>query len=136
LRIFFDTNVLASAFGTRGLCADLLELVVEDHQLQTGEVVISELREVLRKKFHARADAISRAQSFLRDYHVEPLPQKLLDLQLKDRSDLLVVASALNACAEILVTGDGEILRLKTERLRILSPRGLWTLLVAGKNKS
>jgi hypothetical protein len=33
LRVFLDTNVLVSAFATRGLCADLLELVLLQHEL-------------------------------------------------------------------------------------------------------
>lgn len=135
MKVFFDTNVLASAFGTRGLCTDLLQLIVQEHQFLTGEVVIAELREVLRKKFHTPTDSIAEAENFLRDYHIEPLPQNLPDVKLKDRKDLLVIASALHAGADALVTGDGEILQLKIEDLRILSPRALWTLVVARKNK-
>ena len=51
MRVFPDTNVLASAFGTRGLCADALRLVLAGHELVTGEIVIEELRGVLRRKF-------------------------------------------------------------------------------------
>jgi len=31
VRVFFDTNVLVSAFATRGLSADLLRLVLTEH---------------------------------------------------------------------------------------------------------
>ena len=51
MRVFLDTNVLASAFGTRGLCADVLQIILGEHDLVTGEVVIEELRRVLLKKF-------------------------------------------------------------------------------------
>ena len=53
MRVFFDTNVLASAFGTRGLCSDILDIAIEDGELLTGEIVIEELKIVLAKKFHA-----------------------------------------------------------------------------------
>jgi hypothetical protein len=33
VRVFFDTNVLVSAFLARGLCADLLRLVLTEHTL-------------------------------------------------------------------------------------------------------
>ena len=35
VRVFFDTNVLVSAFLARGLCADLLRLVLREHSLLT-----------------------------------------------------------------------------------------------------
>jgi len=38
VRVFLDTNVLASAFGTRGLCADVLHIILREHELITGEV--------------------------------------------------------------------------------------------------
>ena len=49
MRIFPDTNVLACAFGKRGLCADVPRLVLAEHELVTGEVVIEELRAVPKR---------------------------------------------------------------------------------------
>jgi uncharacterized protein len=137
VRVFPDTNVLASALGTRGLCADVLRLILGEHELVTGEVVIEELRSVLRRKFRVSADTVNDIESFLRGYHVEPKPRELPNLKLGDHNDLVVVGSALNLKAEILVTGDQEMLELeeKPKALRILSPRGFWNL-AAGKEKS
>jgi putative PIN family toxin of toxin-antitoxin system len=137
VRVFPDTNVLASALGTRGLCADVLRLILGEHELVTGEVVIEELRSVLRRKFRVSADTVNDIESFLRGYHVEPKPRELPNLKLGDHNDLVVVGSALNSKAEILVTGDQEMLELeeKPKALRILSPRGFWNL-AAGKEKS
>jgi putative PIN family toxin of toxin-antitoxin system len=137
VRVFPDTNVLASALGTRGLCADVLRLILGEHELVTGEVVIEELRRVLRKKFRVSADTVNDIESFLRGYHVEPKPRELPNLKLGDHNDLVVVGSALKSKAEILVTGDQEMLELeeKPKALRILSPRGFWNL-AAGKEKS
>jgi predicted nucleic acid-binding protein len=56
LRIFLDTNVLVSAFGTRGLCADVVRHVVAQHEFETGEVVLAELRRVLRSKIGLPAE--------------------------------------------------------------------------------
>jgi hypothetical protein len=50
VRVFFDTNVLVSAFLARGLCADLLRLVLTEHTLVGSEVVLDGLRDVLRRK--------------------------------------------------------------------------------------
>lgn len=134
MKVFPDTKVLASAFGTRGLCADVLRLILGEHELVTGEVVIEELRRVLRRKFAVPATTVKEIESFLRGYHVEPRPRELPDLKLDDRNDLVVVGSALKAEAAVLITGDQKILDLKEkpEGRRILNPREFWKL-AAGK---
>ncbi len=134
MRVFPDTNVLASALGTRGLCADVMRLILEDHELVTGELVIEELRGGLRRKFGVPVAMVNEIESFLRGYYVEPKPRELPNLKLRDRDDLVVVGSALNSGAEIFVTGDQEILDLgeKLQGLRILNPREFWSL-AAGK---
>jgi uncharacterized protein len=130
VRVFLDTNVLASAFGTRGLCADVLEVVLGEHELLTGEVVIEDLRRALSKKFGMPVDKVSEYERFLRGYHVEPGPHELPNLNLSERADLMVVGSAINAKAEVLISGDREMLDLKKkpEHLRIISPREFWNL--------
>jgi hypothetical protein len=55
VRVFLDTNVLAAAFTTRGLCADLVRSVLAEHQLITGEVILGELNDVLVKRFRLPA---------------------------------------------------------------------------------
>lgn len=137
MRVLLDTNVAASAFGTRGLCADVLRLVLAEHELVTSEVVIEELRGVLRRKFKVPAGTVKEIEAFLRYYHCEPKPRELPELPLGDRNDLLIAGSALAAKAEILLTGDRELgdLKEKPKGLRILRPREFWDL-AAGKGKS
>ena len=50
MRVFLDTNVLVSAFATRGLSADLFEMVLLEHELVTGKRVLQELQKALRTK--------------------------------------------------------------------------------------
>lgn len=52
MKIFADSNVLVSAFTARGLCADLLEVILADHQLMTGEFVFNEFELVLVTKLN------------------------------------------------------------------------------------
>ena len=52
MRVFLDTNVLASALATRGLCAALFEAVLVEHELLASAEVLAELRRVLTDKFH------------------------------------------------------------------------------------
>jgi len=128
--VFPDTNVLASAFGTRGLCADVLRLVLAEHELVLGEIVIEELRGVLRKRFNLPAHTVKEIEEFLRGYPVEPKPRDLPALALREHNDLLVVGSALAASADVLVTGDRELVGLtkKPQGLAIKTPREFWNL--------
>ena len=81
---------------------------------------------------------VREIENFLYTYHVEPKPNELPDLPLHDRSDLLIVGSALAVKADILLTGDRELLDLKQkpENLRILSPREFWDLTVGKKKRA
>lgn len=126
MRVFFDTNVLVSAFATRGLCADLFRHVLAEHEVLVGEVVLAELERVLRQKIKLPAVLVSEVESMLREHSVVPRPKAHLALGLADRSDEWVVASATAGQAEVLVTGDVGLLGLASPPLPIISPRGLW----------
>lgn len=127
MKVFLDTNVIASATATRGLCADLLRTVIESHVLVVSEHLIAELRRVLKDKFGASSEVIADVVWLLRQDTLlaEALP--LSDLPLKDPADIAIVSSALNGGADSLVTGDKEILDLKrVDKLQILTPRQFW----------
>ena len=131
MKIFADTNVLVSAFTARGLCADLLEVILTDHQLMTGEIVLEELRRVLTIKLNIPERKVSDVVKFLQKHHVEPIPDKPSEVKVRDEDDRWVLESAIRAKADILVTGDKDLLDIskKVPQLRIISPRGFWELL-------
>ena len=68
MRIFLDTNVLVSAFASRGLCADLFELILLEHELVVGTQVIAELRRALRKKIKLPVARCDEIDEFLREH--------------------------------------------------------------------
>jgi putative PIN family toxin of toxin-antitoxin system len=130
VKIFFDTNVLASALATRGLCADLFRLVVTEHQLVTGEFNLSELRRVLLERFRATPAAARDAELALRLSTIVPVPPRTLPVELRDPDDAWVLASAVAAGADVLVSGDKDLLAIAEHApIRIMDPRQLWNLL-------
>lgn len=130
MRVFFDTNVLISAFAARGLCADLMRVVLAEHELQTGEVNLAELRRVLRDRFKAPAAQLDRVDALLRDQIIVPKPADILPLKVRDADDAWVLASAVAGDAQMLVTGDQDLLVLAPKApLPILTPREAWELL-------
>lgn len=124
--MFFDTNVLVSAFLARGLCADLLRLVLSEHTLVTSEVVLAELRDVLGRKVRMPAQEIEAIVAFLHDQPVAPNPATILQLGLVDADDEWVLASAVLAEADLFVTGDQGVLACTNPALPLFNPRGCW----------
>jgi len=74
VRVFLDTNVIVSAFVARGLCADLFRLLLAEHDLVVGEVVLAELRNVLRTKLGAPEQVICELESLLSEQIVVRRP--------------------------------------------------------------
>jgi putative PIN family toxin of toxin-antitoxin system len=130
VRIALDTNVLASAIGTRGLCADVMRAVLLEHELVIGETVLLELRRNLAKKFRLSSDLIAEFEAMLRSQaKVGPIVPAVAIAGV-DTNDARVLAEALAANAEIFVTGDGKLQALGGRApLPILSPRQLWEFL-------
>jgi putative PIN family toxin of toxin-antitoxin system len=130
VRVFLDTNVLVSAFATRGLCADVMRLVLTEHELVTGEVVLGELRKALRVKLKLPAASVTAIEELLRDSEVIPRPRTPSDVEVRDTDDRWVLASAIAGRADVLVTGDRDLLEVAARSpVRIVDPRGFWTLL-------
>jgi putative PIN family toxin of toxin-antitoxin system len=130
VRVFLDTNVLVAAFATRGLCADVLRQVLAEHELVTGEVVLAELERVLSRRIGLPKPVVGDILALLRRYPVEPKPKKKPNLPVRDPDDLWVLASALAARADVLVTGDQDLLVVQDRAaIRITDPRGFWEML-------
>jgi putative PIN family toxin of toxin-antitoxin system len=129
VRVFLDTNVLVSAFATRGLCADVLRHVLAEHELIVAEVVLRELRKAMRVKLKLPAATIAAVEELLRESEVVPKPRAASDLEVRDPDDRWVLASAIAAHADVLVTGDRDLLDVAARSpVRIVDPRGFWTL--------
>ncbi len=129
MRVCFDTNVLVAALATRGLAADVVHVVLAEHDLLVPAVVLDELRRVLAAKFKLPAARIAEIEAFFREHEVIPKPQQILDLDVRDRADAWVLASAMAGRAEVLVTGDQDLLVLDGKApVRILTPRGFWEI--------
>ena len=51
MRVVLDTNVLVAAFIARGVCTDVFERVVSDHELILSPFVLGEFERVMMDKF-------------------------------------------------------------------------------------
>lgn len=132
MKVFLDTNVLVSAVATRGLCADVFHAVLAEHQLIVGKAVLTELRRVLRQKIRLSADTIAEMETFLRRQALVVTDAPPLRIKLRDPDDLAILAEAVAGGADVLVTGDQDLLSMAARApLPIVTPRGLWEILRA-----
>ena len=127
MRVFLDTNVLAAAFTTRGLCADVVRYVLAEHQLITGDVVLDELHDVLAKRFKLPGSTTKDILDLPRSQEVVAQPKKAASIPIRDPDDAWVLASAIDGRCDVLVTGDRDLWDVAdAATLPILSPRGFW----------
>lgn len=128
MRVFLDTNVLVSAFATRGICADILTVVLAEHDLLVGETVLQELSGVLSGKMKMSAAVIDDADTFLRQEATVTVGESVPSLPMvRDPDDRRVFAEAMAGRADVLVSGDRDLLDVAaTLPLGVVSPRGFW----------
>lgn len=132
MRVFLDTNVLVSALATRGLCAELYERLLTEHEVVIGEPVVAEVLDIMRRKFRASNDLLAKVEAELRLLEIVPAQPVAPELPIKDREDPWIIACALTGNVDCFVTGDAELLGLsKVKKLPILSPRTCWEKLLA-----
>ena len=132
MRVVLDTNVLASAVATRGLCADVLREVLAEHALILCPQILQELRRVLVTKLGVHERLAEDVILLLQQDSQLVEPKDVPAIHLADKDDIGVLATSLSGGADLLVTGDRELLALRTiEKVRILSPRDFWNELRA-----
>ena len=132
MRVLLDTNVLASAVTTRGLCADVLREVLAKHELVVCSQIFSELRRILQSKFGMSSDLIKSFVWLLQQDTILSKPGSLPQVNLKDKDDLGILAAAQSGGADVVVTGDRELQTLGDFLgIKIMSPRQFWQELTA-----
>ena len=137
MKVFLDTNVLASALATRGLCADVLREVFSSHDLLTCDEVLEELRGVLRDMFGVPEELIREVLGLLLRETKIITTRKSARIHLQDKTDIPILNAALAGEAEVFVTGDKEVQALgRIESMALRSPREFWEMLRAQPNDS
>jgi len=132
VRVCLDSNVLVSAFATRGLAADVLRVVLAEHELLVPAVVLLEVERVLRDKFSLPASAWALAKQVLESQTFIERPDTPLALAIRDPHDVWVLASAVAGGADLLITGDTDLLAVAAQSpIPILTPRAFWDRLRA-----
>jgi len=122
VRLVLDTNTVVSALLWRGTPHDLVNTArARPIALFTSPILLAELEDVLTRKKMAKAVAASgispdqlmqRYRRLVTVIHPAPIPPTVLT----DPDDDHVLACALAAKADLIVSGDRDLLTLKSFR--------------------
>ncbi len=126
MKALFDTNVLLAAFLTEGVCEKLLARARKRHfDLITCPFILHEFERILAKKFSATKQEKETALALIAEAARDIVhPSRIPAGVCRDKDDDNVLACAVEAAAEYLVTGDKDLLHMRTFKgIRIITPR-------------
>jgi hypothetical protein len=121
--VVLDTNVVVAALVAEGLCREVVHRAVRMRIVASSARLMDELEATLRRKFAVTP----AARAFLEALHqqvplVEPLT--LPKAMCRDPNDDMVLATAVAAQANLIITGDHDLLVLKAyQGIEHVSPR-------------
>ena len=119
----FDTNVVVAALLTNGLCHECFRRAIRKRLLVSSPALLQELESTLRRKFAMTAAADTFLNAFRAQVRLVD-PMALPARVCRDEDDDLVLATAVAAGADQIVTGDQDLLVLGAyEGVRLVSPR-------------
>lgn len=123
MRVVFDTNVIVAGLVARGLCHEVIEGHLPVHEAILSGELWDELVAVLREKIGLESEKLPFLELYRR--HAIWVDPKPLDGPVsRDASDDQVLATALAGEAVAIVTGDDDLLTLRSfQGVEILSPR-------------
>jgi putative PIN family toxin of toxin-antitoxin system len=131
VKAVFDTNVLIAAFLTEGICSGLLiRARKQAFNLVLCDDIIREFEGILIKKFKLTSTDISEISAIVSEaaseilHNLDPIPNIC-----RDPNDDMIIACAIDAAADYIVTGDEDLLILKRYRdIVIINPRNFEAL--------
>ena len=124
MRVFVDTNVVVAGIVAEGLCREILEIHVPEHTAILSQVLWDELVVTLRRKFGLTPDDLP-ILALYRQHADWCEPTKLAEVVCRDPDDDWVLATALAGDAGAIVSGDVDLLTLRSySGIEVLSPRG------------
>lgn len=123
LKVVLDTNILVSALIFGGKPEQVYNLVLEKQITAVISMVLfSELLETLIKKFNFVPKRIEQLERVIKKHFKIVYPKATINA-IKDDDDNRVLEAALESRCGYIVTGDSDLLDLKTfKNIKIVTP--------------
>lgn len=133
MKVFPDTNVLVSAFISRGLSSEIFRIILKEHRLFIGDIVLEELQSILLDKFKMPDDQVGSIIDFLKSFEIFQYSGEASPIKLRDKDDEKVLAVAIKSNADVLITGDKDLLDVREDvEIKILNPKEFLILIKSG----
>jgi putative PIN family toxin of toxin-antitoxin system len=118
LRAVLDTNILVSAFNFPGGAPETVyRLALEDRiESVTSLPLLAELGRVLAEKFEWDPSRVEEAVAQVAEAATVVHPQERVRVVREDPADDRVLEAAVAGAAEVIVSGDRHLLRLRSWR--------------------
>jgi uncharacterized protein len=127
MNVFFDTNVLIAAFISHGRCAEVFEHCMGNHRVLISNFVLDELTEKLRKKFKYPQEEIDEAHRIILSSATITTEAPSLEINCRDEDDVHIIAAAVAADADCIISGDDDLIILKkVHGIPIIKPGDFW----------
>jgi putative PIN family toxin of toxin-antitoxin system len=123
MKVVFDTNIFISAFIIPGSQAEnaVLRIIEGRDVLLLSKGILDELLTVLSTKFSRDKEEISRVAVILSEIAEWVVPSEKIKV-LNDDPDNRILECAVSGNADVIVTGDKQLLRLRGyEKTKIIS---------------
>ena len=128
MKVVLDTNVIVAVFASRGLCADIFEVCLENHEIIISKHILSEVEENLIKKIHLPKKIVRDVIKYLKEISKAVVPEKVNQSICRDKDDINILGTALRGDAEFIITGNKDLLVLKKfKKITIVDPRAFWS---------
>lgn len=123
--VVFDTNVFISAFLFRGKPRYALDLAIEGKiKLFLSDDILLEINNVLeRQKFALNKYKVKLILTEIESLCALVYPEQKIINKCRDRDDHIILECALKGNVKYIVTGDEDLLSLKTfQTVKIVNP--------------
>ncbi len=132
MRIVLDTNILIAAALKGQLAEDILDMAATSRILIfiTSEDILEELQEKLLNKFDWSKERVEFFMNELKQITETTTITEKITVVTRDPDDNKILECALAGKADLIVTSDQDLLKLKTFRgIGVIHPKTLsWTL--------
>ncbi len=127
MRVIIDANVAIAGAASRGLCEAIMELCLEHHRIVLCEGILKEIEVKLRSKLKVPPAIVAEYVSMLRNNAEIVEPEPVDKGVCRDPGDLMVLGLVCPANADVIITGDKDLLVLTEYKgARISGPRSFW----------
>jgi putative PIN family toxin of toxin-antitoxin system len=127
MKVFIDTNVLIAAYISHAACYDIYDRCLDKHIVYSSEFVRQELFGKLVKKFRLAEEKVQWAYNHHCMHTILVTEARLLNSICRDTDDDHILAAAIKADVDCIISGDQDLLSLKkVHGIPIISPRDFW----------